>query len=76
MITSLYENNIPMRFGVILYSSKLVNQIEISGGQTENDSRIEDDLSSLVISNLSFCGLATLPKRLSFSCFIFLGFCV
>ncbi|PON86639.1 UDP-glucose:Glycoprotein Glucosyltransferase [Trema orientale] len=53
MITSLYENSFPMRFGVILYSSKLVKQIENSGGEiyssTEKDNHNEEDLSSLII---------------------------
>ncbi|KAF3444470.1 hypothetical protein FNV43_RR14162 [Rhamnella rubrinervis] len=54
MIMSLFENNIPMRFGIILYSSKLIKQIEINGGRqyssfVESDSRIEDDVSSLII---------------------------
>lgn len=52
MITSLYENNFPMRFGVVLYSSKFIKQIETSG--SEDDSKIEEDISSLVISSLPF----------------------
>lgn len=54
MITSFYENSFPMRFGVILYSTQLVKKIETSGGELhssalENDSKTEDDKSSLVI---------------------------
>ena len=51
MITSLYENNFPMRFGVILYSSKFVKQIEINSDSSakENDGQNEEDISSLVI---------------------------
>lgn len=41
-----------MRFGVVLYSSKFIKQIETSGG--EDDSKIEEDISSLVISSLPF----------------------
>jgi UDP-glucose:glycoprotein glucosyltransferase len=53
MITSLYENNFPMRFGVILYSTKFVKQIEMTSGgiyssAKENDSQNED-ISSLII---------------------------
>lgn len=47
MITSLYENNFPMRFGVVLYSSKFIKQIETSG--SEDDSKIGEDISSLII---------------------------
>lgn len=52
MVISLYENNFPVRFGVILYSSNFIEKSEINrvsrhaednGGQTE-------DLSSLVLS--------------------------
>ena len=55
MLTSLYENSFPMRFGVILYSSKLIKQVESSGGEVdcssvENDNQNEEDLSSLVIT--------------------------
>ncbi|KAE8009047.1 hypothetical protein FH972_005504 [Carpinus fangiana] len=51
MIASLYENNFPMRFGVILYSSKFVKQIEINSDSSakENDSQNEEDISSLII---------------------------
>ncbi|XP_015878960.3 UDP-glucose:glycoprotein glucosyltransferase isoform X1 [Ziziphus jujuba] len=54
MVMSLYENNIPMRFGIIMYSSKLIKKIETGGGgiyssSMENDNQIEDDLSSLII---------------------------
>lgn len=58
-ITSLYENNFPMRFGVILYSTKFVKHMELTGGGIyssvkENDSHNEDDISSLVIFSF-FC---------------------
>lgn len=54
MIMSLYENHFPMRFGVVLYSSKLINKIEISGGELDisaagDDSQLENDISSLVL---------------------------
>ncbi|XP_024024438.1 UDP-glucose:glycoprotein glucosyltransferase isoform X2 [Morus notabilis] len=53
MITSLYENSFPMRFGVILYSSNLIKQIEKSGGEintsVDDNGLNEEDLSSLII---------------------------
>ncbi|MBA0862880.1 hypothetical protein Goshw_013908 [Gossypium schwendimanii] len=53
IITSLYENTFPMRFGVILYSAQFIKKIEMSGGELhssalEHDSEIENDKSSLV----------------------------
>ncbi|XP_050208760.1 UDP-glucose:glycoprotein glucosyltransferase [Mercurialis annua] len=53
-IMSLYENNYPVRFGLMLYSSKFVKKIEASGGDLqslpmENDGQIEEDMSSLMI---------------------------
>ena len=64
-ITSLYENNFPMRFGVILYSTKFVKHMELTGGGIyssvkENDSHNEDDISSLVIFSLLFIFLFVL----------------
>lgn len=50
MLISLYENNFPMRFGVVLYSSKLIKHMETSS----DDNKIEEDVSSSVISSLSF----------------------
>lgn len=64
MIMSLYRNNVPMRFGVILYSSKMIKKIEDNGGELpilsagKNDRVAEDDLSSLVI--FSFMNLLLL----------------
>ncbi|KAL6178989.1 hypothetical protein ACLB2K_050505 [Fragaria x ananassa] len=45
MLISLYENNFPMRFGVVLYSSKLIKHIETSS----DDSQIEEDISTSII---------------------------
>lgn len=55
MIMSLYENHFPLRFGVILYSSKFIKSIEINGGElhspvAEDDSPVIEDISSLVFS--------------------------
>lgn len=47
MIMSLYENDLPMRFGVILYSLDFIERIEKS---TDKDSRNNDDLSLLVFA--------------------------
>lgn len=54
IITSMYENNFPMRFGVILYSTNFIKKVEMSGGgllfaQVENDGQIAEDISSLII---------------------------
>lgn len=56
-IVSLFENHIPMRFGVILYSAKLIEEIESSGGELplsyrEKDSPSQEDLSSLVTTRI------------------------
>ncbi|XP_031384011.1 UDP-glucose:glycoprotein glucosyltransferase [Punica granatum] len=51
MITNLYENSFPMRFGVILYSSNFIKKIE-SGAELHGavaNSQNEEDLSSLMI---------------------------
>ncbi|KAL2460508.1 UDP-glucose:glycoprotein glucosyltransferase [Abeliophyllum distichum] len=52
MIISLFENNLPLRFGVIMYSAKLIEKIEANDGelplaQLEDDSG--EDISSLII---------------------------
>lgn len=54
MILSMYQNSIPMRFGVILYSSKLIKTIEENGGKLpttviENESMTGEDVASLMI---------------------------
>lgn len=54
MIISLYENNYPIRFGLLLYSSKFINKIEVDGADlhsssVENGSQTQEDMSSLVI---------------------------
>lgn len=59
MIMSLYENHFPVRFGVILYSSKFIKNIEINGGKlhspaAEDDSSVNEDISSLVFSLYSY----------------------
>ena len=62
MITSLYENSFPMRFGVILYSTNFIKKIEISGGDlpasaTKDASKVKEDISSLVFASYSFSPL-------------------
>lgn len=53
----MFENHIPIRFGVILYSAKLIEEIESSGGQLplsyKEDSPNQEELSSLVITQIS-----------------------
>ncbi|KAJ8572608.1 hypothetical protein K7X08_009119 [Anisodus acutangulus] len=53
-IVSMFENHIPMRFGVVLYSAKLIKEIESGGGEIplsyrEKDSPSQEDISSLII---------------------------
>ncbi|KAG5548754.1 hypothetical protein RHGRI_014196 [Rhododendron griersonianum] len=54
MIISLYENNLPMRFGVILFSTKFIKTVETKGGEIpsasmENHAGVGEDVSSLII---------------------------
>ncbi|CAL9044711.1 unnamed protein product [Musa banksii] len=54
MILSLHQSSIPMRFGIILYSSKLVKIIEENGGHlpssaVQDDKKRTEDVSSLII---------------------------
>ncbi|XAR56342.1 hypothetical protein NMG60_11036790 [Bertholletia excelsa] len=54
MIISSYENNLPMRFGVILFSTKFIKMIEMNGGEipsasVDNSNHIGEDISSLII---------------------------
>ncbi|KAF9602136.1 hypothetical protein IFM89_025181 [Coptis chinensis] len=56
-IISLYESNFPIRFGAILYSSKLIKKIEENGGVPvfsagEDGIHIEDDISTLGLKGL------------------------
>lgn len=64
MITSLYENNFPVRFGVILYSSDLTRKIEMSGTELNGVEGIisqeEEELSSLVFVSSSTLFLLSL----------------
>ncbi|THG16451.1 hypothetical protein TEA_010218 [Camellia sinensis var. sinensis] len=47
MIISLYENNLPMRFGVILFSTKFIKMIEMNDGEIPAAPMSNDDVSSL-----------------------------
>ncbi|KAI8555132.1 hypothetical protein RHMOL_Rhmol05G0150600 [Rhododendron molle] len=54
MIISLCENNLPMRFGVILFSTKFIKTVETKGGEIpsasmENHAGVGEDVSSLII---------------------------
>lgn len=53
MIISMYENNLPMRFGVILYSTTFIKMVEMSGGELQvskaEDGQVEEDISNLII---------------------------
>lgn len=52
MIISLYENNFPMRLGIVLYSSKYVKQLEDRSSKEDEDN-FEDDISNMVIFTLA-----------------------
>lgn len=59
MILSLHQSSIPMRFGIILYSSKLVKIIEENGGHlpssaVQDDKKRTEDVSSLVNCSFTF----------------------
>jgi len=45
MIISLYENDFPVRFGIVLYSSKFVTQLENHATKEHSD----EDISTMVI---------------------------
>lgn len=58
MIANLYENQLPVRFGVILYSTTFIEKVERSGGENFADSIVsstDEDISSLVIYYLLLC---------------------
>ncbi|XP_071733652.1 UDP-glucose:glycoprotein glucosyltransferase-like [Rutidosis leptorrhynchoides] len=53
-IITMFENSLPVRFGVILYSTKLIEILEANGGEfpsssLETDSQKNEDLSSLTM---------------------------
>ena len=48
MIISLYENNFPVRFGIVLYSSKYIMQLENHSTKEDGD-KFEEDISNMVI---------------------------
>ncbi|KAI3827826.1 hypothetical protein L1987_01912 [Smallanthus sonchifolius] len=51
-IVTLFENSLPVRFGVVLYSTKMIETLEANGGEflpLESDFQINEDLSSLTI---------------------------
>lgn len=54
MIINLYENSFPMRFGVILFSAKLIQKVETNANEVlhynvDDSSQFEEDISSLAI---------------------------
>lgn len=51
MIINLYENQFPMRFGVILYSTTFIGMVEKNGGEIFAASSVSstEDISSLII---------------------------
>lgn len=56
-LRSLYENQVPVRFGVILYSTQLIKNIEDNGGQiksydAETNAQVKEDISTMVFTSL------------------------
>ncbi|XP_028800912.1 UDP-glucose:glycoprotein glucosyltransferase isoform X2 [Neltuma alba] len=49
MILSLYENNLPMRFGIVLYSSNYVTKQIENRSSKENGDNSEDDISTKIM---------------------------
>ncbi|CAL1352591.1 unnamed protein product [Linum trigynum] len=50
MIISLYENNVPVRFGLLLYSSNFLKKIELTGGELHSSATERtEDKSSVII---------------------------
>ncbi|XP_052141963.1 UDP-glucose:glycoprotein glucosyltransferase [Oryza glaberrima] len=51
MVLSLYQDSVPIRFGIILYSSRLISVIEENDGNlpVNNGSKTEEDISILII---------------------------
>ncbi|KAF8723076.1 hypothetical protein HU200_022226 [Digitaria exilis] len=62
MILSLYQDNVPIRFGIIMYSSRLINVIEESDGTPVNDG--ED--TSILITRLFLYIKETYSTQLAF----------
>jgi len=48
MIISLYESDFPVRFGIVLYSSKYIMQLENLSAK-EDRNKFEEDISDMVI---------------------------
>ncbi|KAG2321665.1 hypothetical protein Bca52824_014878 [Brassica carinata] len=53
-LRSLYENQVPVRFGVLLYSTQVIKNIEDNGGQiqsydAETNSQVKEDISTMII---------------------------
>lgn len=53
MIMSLYENSFPVRFGVVLYSSKYITQLEDHSTKEDGD-KFAGDISDMIIRLFSY----------------------
>ncbi|RDY03533.1 UDP-glucose:glycoprotein glucosyltransferase, partial [Mucuna pruriens] len=53
MIISLYENNFPVRFGIVPYSSKFVTQLE-NHAMKEHNNKFDEDISTMIICLFSY----------------------
>ncbi|KAF0915839.1 hypothetical protein E2562_039167 [Oryza meyeriana var. granulata] len=51
MVLSLYQDSVPIRFGIIMYSSRLISVIEENDGNlpVNDGSKIEEDIAILII---------------------------
>ncbi|KAL3004823.1 hypothetical protein AAZX31_08G185500 [Glycine max] len=52
-IISLYENNFPVRFGIVLYSSKSITRLENHSAKEDGD-KFEEDISDMIIRLFSY----------------------
>ncbi|KAE9601240.1 putative glycosyl transferase, family 8, nucleotide-diphospho-sugar transferase [Lupinus albus] len=53
MIISLHEANVPVRFGIVLYSSKYVTQLE-EHSNNDNSNKKDEDISTTIIYLFSY----------------------
>ncbi|KAJ1435014.1 UDP-glucose:Glycoprotein Glucosyltransferase [Sesbania bispinosa] len=53
MIISLYENNFPLRLGIVLYSSKYIMQLENHSAEEDGD-KFKEDISNMIMRLFSY----------------------
>lgn len=70
MIANLYENQFPMRFGVILYSTTVIEKAENNGWENlASASSTDEDISSLVLNHMLLCLLNWFSSAWYGNCF-------